>query len=501
MWSRHRVLWVGEQPSKDYQRKFVERRLEFFPTTIFECHERISTSLGVVFFAPTEEEFAKIEKVLLALALAHGLKVVVISEFDTVFAWKQRLSEQPWHHNAEKRVKVLARNLQDDVDELPEDFARFEIGPQQSPRVQIEGGSTLREEDLVLLRRAFSDCTQVRLQKMTTGTALVFQAFARLENSRIGPYPLPLFVKLHKKRKIARELKNYRDSTTHFIPFNARPNLGFDRCLLGAERGLIVGDFVEHSDSLAELVRRGTAGLAVNSLFENALRGWRSQAYLQPGAIVVGPLLQDGAIRSWDERAQQQAESYAVEAKKQGALDTAAAIGALLDQLPNIRHRRGTIHGDLHGENVRVRASEAILIDFAAVEDFGALVMDPAALETSLVLKCTASASHPFDETDWIELVRALYSLENLVKLPDVRAPTAPMNELWNVVRQIRRFGYSDQLTDLEYARAVAIQLLRHALRRRDDNEPRQRRPMFICLAGALAKALTKLASPVPLAA
>ncbi|WP_430702203.1 phosphotransferase [Mesorhizobium captivum] len=57
-----------------------------------------------------------------------------------------------------------------------------------------------------------------------------------------------------------------------------------------------------------------------------------------------------------------------------------------MEELPPIRRRRALCHGDLHGENVRVRGGQAILIDFAAV-DHGPLVIDPAALETALVLK------------------------------------------------------------------------------------------------------------------
>ena len=485
---RHRVLWIGDAPSADFQARFAERGMELFITPFPEFAPHVPSARAAIFWMLSDDEFQVLANGPFARLLTHGLLTIVMAEFESVVRWTIRMREHRWAH---RRVHLLPRHMQPD---LPEKCARYSIGPQQSDRVIINGAEECREEDLVLLHRAFSDCVEVDLRKLTTGTALVFQAFARLEQSKIGPYPLPLFVKLDKQHKIERELSNYRDCTGHFVPFFARPNLDLDRCLLGARRGLIVGNFVEHSDSLAELVRRGTAGSAINSLFENALRGWRSQAYLRADAVMETSLAPDGAIRTWRQPAQDRAAEYSSQASKHGATIAATEVGALLDGLPAIRHRRGTCHGDLHGENVRVRSSEAILIDFAAVVD-APLVMDPAVLETSLVLKYMRASSHRWTEDDWVKLAEDLYSIESLSKLPDVRAPTARMNELWNVVRQIRRFGFADQLSEFEYARAVAIQLLRHAMRPRDKDESLVRRPTFIRLAGLVASELVQHAA------
>jgi hypothetical protein len=46
--------------------------------------------------------------------------------------------------------------------------------------------------------------------KQSTGSAKVFCAFASLLNSRVGPIPLPFFVEFDDRRKIERELDNYR---------------------------------------------------------------------------------------------------------------------------------------------------------------------------------------------------------------------------------------------------------------------------------------------------
>ncbi|MGH9640975.1 MAG: phosphotransferase, partial [Terriglobales bacterium] len=225
-----------------------------------------------------------------------------------------------------------------------------------------------------------------------------------------------------------------------------------------------------------------TAQTAVNSLFEDALRGWRTQAYLSGSGVVTGSLMPDGALRTFGEVHRARAEGHANAARALGGTLTAENIAELLDRLPPIRHRQALCHWDLHGENVRVRGGQAILIDFLNVKP-GPLVVDPAALETSLALSCTAEA------VDWRQVVTELYSIANLRTLPEVRPPTAPLNELWNTVRQIRRFGLAEQLSEDEYVRSVALHLLRHTLRQVDGEDP-LRRPMMALLAERLAREL-----------
>jgi hypothetical protein len=142
----------------------------------------------------------------------------------------------------------------------------------------------------------------------------------------------------------------------------------------------------------------------------------------------------------------------------------------------------------LHGENVVVVDGRAILIDFVNVAD-GALVKDPAALETWLFLKIHA------DSPEWARAAAELYAPRNLLALPQQRPPTQPLSGVWNVIRQIRHFGLAEQLTPGEYAQAVAIQLLRHTLRK-DSGEQEHRRPTFMKLASDLAVALRERRAP-----
>jgi hypothetical protein len=475
MATRVRLLWVGDPPPGELLEQCKERDLVLAPVTIAEARAQWPSSRTVVFSRPNTKLLEAMRSQLIAEAVMHGLLVFVVAPVADVPGLNEVIRALPFGG----RVRVWA--LQG-VRRIAEQSARWDPGPDPAA-VDLKGCTQCSEEDLILLRRAFNDCSEVEFRRLDGGGPTVFQAFAKLRNSAAGPYPLPFFVKLDGYARSQRELENYKLCTTHFIPFYARPNLDHGRCLAGADRGLIVGNFVENSDSLAELVTRGTAQMAINSLFEDALRGWRTQAYLSQSGVVEASLAPRGAIRTWDERQRRRARDYAAEAREFGATLSAAEIAGLLDSLPALRHRQALCHGDLHGENVRVRAGQAILIDFLAVAP-GPLVMDPAALETSLVLKFAA------DPDVWRALVSDLYTLENLQSLPQPRAPTAPVNELWNSVRQVRRFGLADQLSANEYATAVAIQLLRHGLRKRDASEQPLRRPMLVLLAETLALCL-----------
>lgn len=312
----------------------------------------------------------------------------------------------------------------------------------------------------------------------------MFLAYAKVYASRVGPYPLPLFVKLDQRDRIQREHGHYLESTTAFIPFYARPNLDLKRCLMGSTRGIIVGDFVERSESLKELVKRGDSQSVIDSLFQDALRGWRAQPYGGDEDVVTQALYSRCVPEHRLRQKRRRLDAYSRIAKSLGSVLDFHEVARRLDKLPAIRHRRGYTHGDLHSANVRGRAGEAILIDFHSVGP-GALSTDPATLEVSLSLEFECAT-----EAEWHATMSQLYSLENLRTVPRPKPPMTSLNPLWDAVRQIRRYGLADQLEDHEYCRAVAIQLLRKATYRRNDGEDLSRRPFLIKLASSIVLAL-----------
>ena len=77
--------------------------------------------------------------------------------------------------------------------------------------------------------------------------------------------------------------------------------------------------------------------------------------------------------------------SYLEYAKSRGVRATPDQLWTALSSLDQT-YRVAPMHGDLHGENVRVRNGNAILIDFASVAP-GPLTADLAALESWLAFE------------------------------------------------------------------------------------------------------------------
>ncbi|RYD83861.1 MAG: hypothetical protein EOP84_07100 [Verrucomicrobiaceae bacterium] len=437
------------------------------------CVKRWNSARAAIFWNPTDEDIKVLATGGLRDALAHGVLVRIVVPFSELRRRLGQLRHVPllgtgWQLLVESRAGTVA-----------EAIARHHPGPAQDSRVELRGDNNFSEEDRVLLQRAFHDCTYVHLERMPDGTSDVYIAHAKLGGSRVGPFPLPLFVKIDKRSRAKRERDHYGECTTSFIPFYARPNLHLHRCLMGAYRGIIVGDFVERSESLLELVTRGDAQSAINSLFQDALRGWRAQSYEDKEALAENVLYKNCLPHEVLDRKRSLLDEYSAIATTLGSSLNATEVARRLDALPPIRHRRGFTHGDLHCANVRARAGEAILIDFHSVGP-GALSTDPATLEVSLCLEFMAP------EAQWLAAMNELYSMENLRTAPRPREPTTPLKPLWEAVRQIRHYGLAEQVTDYEYCRAVAIQLIRKVAHRRNSSEQLKRRPYFIKLAAAI---------------
>jgi hypothetical protein len=397
-------------------------------------------------------------------ALAHGLAAFVSCSFNDATAVAVALEN--WRLDG--IVLVTPRG---EESELIEEIVRVREQPTINVSLQVIGGEPLSSEEEILLKRAFGDCSAVKLVKQSTGSAKVFCAFASLLNSRVGPIPLPFFVKFDDRKKIERELDNYRQCTTLHVPFNQRPNLDDERCLLSHSSGVIVGNFVEQSESLMEAIDRGAGRDALHSLFEGALRGWRRQPFYDTQYVVDMNIL--GHLRRSRPIAYNLGRKRRLEKRRHSAgpaVRPFEELDAMLAALPAIKYRYGTTHGDLHGNNVRIASSDAILIDFASV-DYGPLTVDPAALDVSLMMDTKLIAGD-----DWVRLADEVYELKAL------RAPAVPPRperdaaNLLDALHYIRQTAFTVQFSDMEYPIVVALQLLRKASYDGDDAEGQRRR-------------------------
>jgi hypothetical protein len=482
--SRPHLLWFGQSPCEATSRACADRdvMLRYNPIDVSPADYSTARTLAIALGPEpaSQEEGEAIEERLRA-ALRHGIKCIVLAPLGRIPEVQSAITSLPfgaqielWDSNRESHVAERA--------------ARAQPGAAWSGTIDVTGDDSLCEEDRILLRRAFHDCTTGSLIAETQGrSAKVYRVFAKLRDSAAGRLPLPFFAKFDKYSKVKRELENYRDHTTLFIPFNQRPNVDPSRCFLGAERGLIVGNFVEESEPLGELVERGTARAALHSLFGGALRGWRTQSYLDE-TMAIGPSIVNSLVHclpsAYRIGRRDQLVRCAIRARELDATLDPTQLEELLKRLPPLKHRRCMTHGDLHGSNVRVCRGEAILMDFASTQ-IGPLMADPASLEVSLAMDAQKLSAE-----DWSKFTREAYDMQNLRALPAPQDPARLDAALWNSIRQLRQIALADQLSGFEYATAVAIYMLRHASYARSAHEPAGRREMAYFLAERIATQL-----------
>jgi len=249
-----------------------------------------------------------------------------------------------------------------------------------------------------------------------------------------------------------------------------------------------VGNFVEQSESLWAVAKRGAAQPVIYSLFDHALRGWRLQAYVQDESLAFGTALFTSLKDLFDPKSSILG-TRAANATAFGTVRPLQDILAALEANGTIKHRVAPRHGDLHVKNIRVCRGEAILIDFNSTQYSGPLVADPASLEVSLVFEVD-----PQDEDDegWRALVENLYKAEYLHRAPPPPKEPARREWIWACVRQIRLIALDSQTNDKEYQFALVFHLLRHASFQHESSPDKYRRNYAYYLASRLTDDLER---------
>jgi Phosphotransferase enzyme family len=466
--SRDTILWSGGLPTPEAVSLCEKRDLAMVAVDAEPSGDALARAKGLILRWPKEINAS------VAAALRHGATPVVLCDFADIpdagraidgLGAKDGKSFVFIDSGAEQAVRRICRE---------DDTAAW------NPDVEVVGGDKLDDEEELLLRRAFADCNRVQLFPLLGGSGGVFQAYARLSDSRAGPVAMPFFVKFGRRAGIVRELRNYRECTTLHIPFNQRPNVDPARCALGFKWGIIVGNFVERSESLQSAADRGVALAPLQSLFSSALRGWRQQAHLENSIAseVLAVYMRRCLPSAYNPTRRDRLERHAEIARKDfSATMTLKALEQRLRALPAIEFRYAIAHNDLHGDNVRVTGQDAIMIDFAWT-DYGPLSADPASLDISLVLNTDVVHGQ-----DWEALARSFYGLNNLMRAPPPCSPENKGAQIADAVRFIRQIALPDTIDPLEYPIAMTLQLLRKASY---PEKPHRR-----ALAYALAEKLT----------
>lgn len=483
---RKRVLWIGNKPADFDSVEFERRDLSFETHDGLNVRNEFATTRGIILKYSPEKPgtFKRHIEDIVPIAIDHGVMIYAIADdVDSQQRIEEILIQTQFKDAVYQRTNPPSY-------EVAERMARHIPGPPLNSSLVIRyeaknpdgTDKNLGETELCFFKRAFWDCSSIQVKPLDGGrSANAFSVHAVFKDSLVGPRPLPFFVKIDDIKKIQCELECYRLYVYHFIPFDLRPNVDLYRCILGHRQGMIVGNFVERSEPLWDVLRRGNADTVIYSLFDNALRGWRMQARSNKQNLLncIGEVFDPSKIS--DERVKL--------AHKNGAAKLPHELWDLLAKLPPQEFLHGPIHGDLHAANVRVRGSDAILIDFALTRT-GPLVADPASLEVRLAFDITDKDDD--DDDGWRELMDILYSIEHLKQPPPPAREPRPREWLWNAIRQIRLLALSEKESDFEFSTVVAMYLLRRSMYPRESDSDDFRKAYAYVLAERLIVGIAK---------
>lgn len=329
------------------------------------------------------------------------------------------------------------------------------------PDIQHRGSDGVEKEldaeRTLLVKRAFWDGTEVRLEQLRNGLSGVdaYRAFLRQGSSLAGGgYPYRYFVKIGPRNKIATEYYAYRETALEHLPFHLGPRLRLERCALGHRCGILVSDYVNGAEPLRDCARDGRGVGAIANLFNVTFRAWHVGAelihapleiHLKQRLPVAIPAFRKGLIAQCG-------------AKK--SLDELAALLVSGNTQP---YFVSVIHGDLHATNVLVRGDDAIVIDFEKVESRGPVLRDMACLEGGLFVD--GFVGDVRDPASILASIRCLYSAEVLRGNDRINVcpPADPSAWFFDCVMQIRIQARQFDGTHDQYALLLASELMRKA--------------------------------------
>jgi len=461
------ILWYGSVPSPGVIERLAMRGFHIIENPAI--HALVDALLGmtwaVVFdHSRNSGESPEPAYVHLPTFIDHGLLVIVVADrtlwgnlrtkclhpIDAEFPWDDVLRFIPdWRGIHFDNIVSLTP---------PAKWQSFTV-------TVDEHDEGLAEDERRLVHRSFPKAEEVVFREIRKGFSgsRVFMAYEkrRKDETSISHWTQPRLVKIGDRASMAVEVAAMRD-VSPFVPYELRPNL--EMHIEGFRKGLFVADFVDRSESMLEAARAGRADAALSNLFNRTLQRWRergqqcqrSDESFADAAERLGIVAPDSILAEYTES--EPGERAGVDVQK---------TWALLREI-RFKHRVATIHGDLHGENVRVRGDDAILIDFGSVKGddkvgSGApLCFDVAMLEVALVFTyIVGEEDTSFPQARWRADVEAWYQLDVIAKALD--APAAARDGGWLVgcLQRIRAFGIYEQSNGREYALALAVAMLR----------------------------------------
>ena len=453
------ILWFGQIPQAGVHERLEKRgyHIDISPAPSHLDNGRLSSARIATFHFPNEDDIpSSLPKI--AQMIDHEIRIIVVAPRESrqkIMALLEKISTDfDWIKNV-IFIDDLRDTSFDNFINLPP------VKKWRSVKIVLKKGNRdLLEEEKLLIGRAFSKAEEIHLEEIGEGYsgARVFLAHEKRQENSIAHWAQLRLVKIDTRNDLEIEVGNMQ-AVSPFVPFELRPNL--DVHVRGFRKSLFIADFVENSESMLEASRAGRAESAISNLFNRTLHRWRERARHCP--------LSNESLVAASERLKMVTPEKikATYSDTQEFQDLGLNLNDLWQALQKIKfdHHAATIHGDLHGKNIRVRADDAILIDLGSVkgkDGLGApLCFDVAMLEIALIFDCTESeTTGTFDDPEWRDAIEHYYRLAAIQRMPD-RASVKPTWWRHNCLQRLRSYAIYNQSNKYEYAIALVIAMWR----------------------------------------
>lgn len=459
---RTKILWFGRPPSAEDSQHAKDHGFELIAAA--PGNEPDFQNARTAIFWATDahfEEAAVCLKSHVAKALNEGLYVVVVVNGEVGDVRLQAVTKVLKQHDPHGALaaRYRVRSAPVSVHRLMNQSLAHDPGPAKQLKLDIQCPVDLTPARRLLLQRAFHDCTAIRLKDIPGGFsgAKTFIVEATLADSNAGPEPQPFFAKLGDSGKLQEEMKRYRQFAEYHVSWYLRPNFQPDRSIYGVAEAILVGSFVQGSTSLAECARKGDGAPHIRSLFEETLSCLRRLSRTADAGTSTSVV---DALADFCNHESVPTPRWEAAARMFGGepLEPEELWWQMLS-LPAQPWRKSAIHGDLHGENVRVRKQDVIVIDLAHA-CIGPATADLANLEVWLSFEPCKDG--PFG-TEWKALIDNLYSPEAVDASAEDHASIAGNSWIHPCVAEVRRLVRNAIESKDEYKRVLAVYLLRQA--------------------------------------
>jgi hypothetical protein len=449
---RRTVIWVGQQASPSFRAACVDREFEIVVADVNSVNAMLPSARAVAIELSDATEFDVVRD-LISESLQHGVLVALVQHEELQPDAYYRLAKGLTRDRSDRIIAPYT-----DWGRIARAVQRFEPGLGLGD-VKLSGDLPNELEAQLLVRRAFSDLIELRLNALHGGKSSCDVWIGQAIGEDRLNWPNAFLIKIGPLVDIIEETTRFSRFVAAKRNFQNTPGMMRDRHVEGDAFGLLVQEFVTHARPLREAIQASAPGALVANLFETALDGLHCC-----GSRVTGSLAQAFADL---EAVRWHKPSLAAAACEASKIDTSAPhlpeMQRRFAALPEQSYVRGLIHADLHVDNVFCRASSAdvIVIDYAKAVQ-GPVVADYACLEVSLTFpnlyESQAKPELLALPEDWL---RKIYSYPPLAS--SIIAHDDIADGVMRAVRAIRANMTMREPDQQVYAIALAAYLLRFA--------------------------------------